>query len=88
MLVVGDNTNAGAGFGRSTCGENADRNALDLFGQQMELLRALAAANETQTQLVVVLVHGRPATFGQGNELLLSVDALLAAWRPGALFDP
>ena len=32
---------------------------------------------------MVVLIHGRPATFGPGNQALAGVDALLAAWRPG-----
>jgi beta-glucosidase len=31
----------------------------------------------------VVLVHGRPQTFGIGNTVLDKVDALLSAWRPG-----
>ena len=29
---------------------------------------------------MVVLIHGRPVSWGEGNELLA---ALLAAWRPG-----
>ena len=35
---------------------------------------------------VVVLLHGRPQTFGRGNAVLATqVDALLAAWRPGEM---
>jgi len=32
---------------------------------------------------VLVLVHGRTATFGPANALLASVPAVLEAWRPG-----
>ena len=41
---------------------------------------------------VVTLVHGRPVTFGEGqqsrfgprNDLLRALPAVLSAWRPGA----
>jgi beta-glucosidase len=58
----------------------------------LELLSAvLNATKGTHTKVVVVLIHGRPVTFGgsAGDKLLLGsdgvpgVDALLAAWRPG-----
>ena len=98
VLVVGDstaNSNAagspaglpgepGGTFGKESCGEGADRNSLDLFGQQMELLEQLVNSNSS-AKLVLVLIHGRQTTFGPGNALLASVDAMLAAWRPGAL---
>lgn len=32
---------------------------------------------------MLVLVHGRTATFGPANTLLASVPAVLEAWRPG-----
>ena len=51
-------------------------------GQQMALLNALVAANSS-AKLVVVLIHGRPQTFGPDNAALAKVDALVAAWRPG-----
>jgi hypothetical protein len=65
-----------------------DADSLDLPGAQLQLLSALAA---TGVPIVVVLIHGRPATFGAGpqaitgpnNGLLSSLDAVLAAWRPG-----
>jgi beta-glucosidase len=65
-----------------------DADSLDLPGGQLQLLSALAA---TGVPLVVVLIHGRPATFGAGpqavtgpnNGLLGSLPAVLAAWRPG-----
>jgi beta-glucosidase len=55
---------------------------------QLALLAAVAA---TGTPIVVVLIHGRPATFGAGpfssfgpnSALLGSFSALLSAWRPG-----
>jgi beta-glucosidase len=97
VLVVGDstaNSNAagsptglpgepGGTFGKESCGEGADRNTLDLYGQQMGLLQQLASSNSS-SKLVVVLIHGRQTTFGPGNSVLEKVDALLAAWRPGA----
>ena len=82
VLVVGDSTASSEGFTRESCGEGADRQSLDLFGQQMALLNALVAANSS-AKLVVVLIHGRPQTFGPNNAALAKVDALLAAWRPG-----
>ena len=42
-------------------------------------------ANVSKTT-IVVLLHGRPQTFGRGNAVLATqVDALLAAWRPGEM---
>jgi beta-glucosidase len=68
----------------ASCGEEADRDDLDLPGGQLALLAALVDANLT-APLVVVLVNGRAATFGaaRGNALLARVAALLVAWRPG-----
>tara|TARA_B110001452_G_scaffold56973_1_gene44188 strand:+ start:76 stop:2610 length:2535 start_codon:yes stop_codon:yes gene_type:complete len=82
VLVVGDSTATSAGFTHESCGEGADRQSLDLFGQQMALLNALVAANSS-AKLVVVLIHGRPQTFGPDNAALAKVDALVAVWRPG-----
>jgi hypothetical protein len=82
LQVVGDSTANSAGFGSESCGETADTNGLDLYGQQMELLAALVGSNST-AKLIVVLVHGHPVTFGPGNALLEGVDALVSAWRPG-----
>ena len=81
-MLHGDSTATTAGFGRESCGEGADRSGLDLFGQQMPLLEALVASNSS-SRLVVVMIRGRPATFGPGNKALSGVDALMAAWRPG-----
>ena len=52
-----------------------------LAGGQLQLLEAVSAVSKVT---VVVLVHGRPQSFGPGNAVLeRGVDALLAAWRPG-----
>lgn len=85
VAVVGDTGNGGG-----TCGEGVDADTLDLPGSQLALLAALVA-NASATPLIVVLVHGRPATFGAGpfaatgpnNALLASLPAVFAAFRPG-----
>ena len=85
IVVVGDSSD---GYGRGSCAEGIDADSLDLPGGQLPLLAALSA---TATPLVVVLIHGRPATFGAGpqavtganNGLLARLPALLACWRPG-----
>jgi beta-glucosidase-like glycosyl hydrolase len=82
LLVLGD-------VEGQTCGEWHDRDSLDLPGGQLALLRAVSNASHAHGgTVVVILVHGRPATFnGAGgvgdNAALDGVDALLAAWRPG-----
>ena len=72
VLVLGD--------GDRDCGEWHDRDNLDLAGGQLSLLQAIAGV---APKTIVVLVHGRPQTFGLGNAVLAKVDALIAAWRPG-----
>ena len=49
-------------------------------GVQMQLLAALVAL---QKPMIVLLVHGRPVTFGPSNVRLDSVDVLLASWIGG-----
>ena len=78
IVVLGDSLH--------TCGEWGDRSDLDLPGGQMELLKAVAAAaTASGTKTVVVLLTGRPATFGavDGNAVLDQVDAIMWAGRPG-----
>jgi len=72
MLILGDVGN--------TCGEWRDRDSLDLPGGQLDLLKAVAGK---APKTVLVLVHGRPVTFGANNSALDKVDAVLSAWRPG-----
>jgi hypothetical protein len=51
-----------------SCGEWSDRDSLDLPGVQLQLLESVInvtrAANSKLKKLMVVLVNGRPATFG------------------------
>jgi beta-glucosidase len=54
VVVVGDT--------EGSCGESEDRMELDLLGNQLDLLEAVLA---TGTPTLTVLVHGRPATFGE-----------------------
>ena len=67
-----------------TAGEWADRASLELPGHQPALLAALAA---TGTPLALVIVGGRPVTFGgaRGDALLRSanVSSLLFTYPPG-----
>jgi len=93
VLVLGDGGEA-VGYDASvSCGEGADRPSLDLPGVQLALLAAVLAAGRPT---VVVLVHGRPVTFGSdyggaqvgafggaGGALDARAGAVLAAWRPG-----
>lgn len=46
----------------------------------------LEAVVPVAAKTVVILVHGRPQTFGDNNKGLLGVDAMFAAWRPGEEF--
>ena len=79
VVVVGDSLD--------TCGEFKDRSNLDLSGGQMELLEAISQQRLAGTvqKVVLVLVTGRPATFGAStaNAVLDGVDAILWAGRPG-----
>ena len=56
-------------------------------GGQLALITAVAqaaAAKGPNYPWAVVLLHGRPVTFGSNQTALLnSIPALLAAWRPG-----
>ena len=87
IVVVGDSA---CGYGCGTCAEGIDADNLDVPGAQMDLLYALVT-QAPQTPVIVVLVNGRPATFGAGmsnrwypdNSILLKFAALLVAWRPG-----
>jgi beta-glucosidase len=68
------------GDGHGECGEWGDRDSLDLAGGQLLMLQQLAGV---APHTIVVLLHGRPQTFGVNNVALEQVDALFAAWRPG-----
>lgn len=66
-------------------GELGDRASLDMEGQQSELIAAIANISTSKPghKWAVVLIHGRPVSWGPDNTLLDKVPALLAAWRPG-----
>jgi len=92
VVVIG--TMACTCCGNCANGEAGDRDSeFDPEGDQLSLLSAvLKATAGSKTKVVVVLVHGRPVTFGgpAGDKLLLAgpdgtpgVQALLSAWRPG-----
>jgi len=92
VLVLGDGGES-VGYDSSvSCGEGADRPSLDLPGVQLDLLSSIIA---TGIPTIVVLIHGRPVTFGGdysgsltskfgvGDGLDALAGALVAAWRPG-----
>ena len=68
-----------------TCGEGTDRVNLDLPGVQMQLLAALVA---TRKPIILVLVHGRPVTFGPHNSLFDDLSVVLASWIGGEEHGP
>lgn len=63
-------------------GEARSRAFLNLPGAQTALIDALA---ETGTPLVLVILAGRPLTFGS---MIDKVDAIVYAWHPGTMGGP
>jgi beta-glucosidase len=57
--------------------ENRDVATLDLFGKQMDLVKAI---HETGTPVVCVLINGRPVSF---NWIAEHVPAVVECWFPG-----
>ena len=78
IVVVGENSQRYSAFGR-TCGENCDRDDLDLPGMQEELLEAVAS---TGKPTVMVLMTGRANSIGWAKD---NVDAILNVWEPGQM---
>jgi beta-glucosidase len=74
VAVLGDNSHSSSEWG--------DRDNLDLPGDQMALLNALAA---TGKPIVMVLVTGRTASFGTDNVVLANVSGIFSAFRPGQM---
>ncbi|KAH3744606.1 Glycoside hydrolase, family 3 domain protein [Pelomyxa schiedti] len=77
FVVIGDN--------QDTCqeswgGRTGDVTTLDFPGGQQNLLEQIVAIGKPT---VVVLVAGRPKTFGYMNSVLDQISALLVTWRPG-----
>ena len=93
ILVLGDGGES-VGYDCSvSCGEGADRPSLDLPGVQLALTAAIL---DTGVKTILVLVHGRPVTFGTdyGGSAISSFTsplgalndraaAVIASWRPG-----
>ncbi|MEM1189825.1 MAG: beta-glucosidase BglX [Pseudomonadota bacterium] len=63
-------------------GEAHSRANIDLPGQQLELLEAVAAAGKP---VIVVIMAGRPLTL---ERVLPLADAVLYAWHPGTMGGP
>jgi beta-glucosidase len=78
IVVAGENSQRYSAFGR-TCGENCDRDDLDLPGMQEELLEAVASSGKPT---VLVLMTGRANSIGWAKE---NVDAILNVWEPGQM---
>jgi beta-glucosidase len=76
ILVLGENSQRYSAFG-TTCGENRDRDDLDLAGRQQELLEAVVAAGKP---VVLVLSTGRALSICWAQE---HVNAILNAWEAG-----
>ena len=78
IVVAGENSQRYSAFGR-TCGENCDRDDLDLPGMQEQLLEAVAS---TEKPTVLVLMTGRANSIAWAKE---NVDAILNVWEPGQM---
>ena len=78
IVVAGENSQRYSAFGR-TCGENCDRDDLDLPGMQEELLEAVAS---TGKPTILVLMTGRANSLAWAKE---NVDAIVNVWEPGQM---
>lgn len=78
IIVVGDNSQRYSTFGR-TCGENCDRDNLDLPGMQENLLEAVRASGKPT---ILVLMSGRALSVGWAKD---NVNAILNVWEPGQM---
>lgn len=78
ILVLGENSQRYSAFGH-TCGENCDRDNIDLPGRQEELLEAVQAAGKP---VVLVLLTGRALGLTWAEE---HVNAILNSWEPGMM---
>ena len=80
ILVLGENSQRYSAFGR-TCGENCDRDNVDLPGRQQELLEAVASSGKPT---VLILMSGRALGVTWAAEQP-SVNAILNVWEPGQM---
>lgn len=77
VVVVGENPLRSQSNEPKTEGENVDRNRLQLYGNQLKLVKALIA---TGKPVVVVLTNGGPVAIPWISE---NADAILEAFYPG-----
>ena len=80
ILVLGDNSQRYSSFGR-TCGENCDRDNIELPGRQQELLEAVAASGRPT---VLLLMSGRALGMEWAAESP-AVRAIVNVWEPGQM---
>ena len=80
ILVLGDNSQRYSSFGR-TCGENCDRDNIDLPGRQQELLEAVASSGRPT---ILLLMSGRALGVEWAAESPL-VRAILNVWESGQM---
>ena len=78
VLVLGENSQRYSAFG-ITCGENNDRDNLQLPGRQQELMEAVVASGKPT---VLVLLNGRALSLLWASE---NVPAIVEAWEPGMM---
>ena len=78
IVVLGDNSMRYK-WKDKTAGENMARASLNLFGRQLDLVKAI---KKTGTPVIIVLVNGKPISepWLQNN-----ISAILEAWEPGNL---
>ena len=78
IVVAGENSQRYSAFGR-TCGENCDRDDIDLPGMQEELLEAVVSSGKPT---ILVLMTGRANSIAWAKD---NVDAILNVWEPGQM---
>ncbi len=76
IVVVGDNSMRYK-WKDKTAGENMARASLDLFGKQLDLVKAI---HKTGTPVIIILVNGKPIS---EPWLQHKIPAILEAWEPG-----
>ena len=78
IMVLGENSQRYSAFG-CTCGENNDRDNLQLPGMQQQLMEAVVASGKPT---ILVLLNGRALSLVWAEE---NVNAIVEAWEPGML---
>ena len=76
IVVVGDNSMRYK-WKDKTAGENMARASLNLFGKQLDLVKAI---KETGTPVIIVLVNGKPISEPWLQE---NIPAIIESWEPG-----